>query len=99
MTLGDGRDKPVATAGNGFNKPWVVGIIINGCPQFLQNGIQTAIKVDISALRPKPLPQFVTGNNFARTFQENKEHAKRLVLNFDAHAATGQIVARNVGLE
>ena len=92
-------DKTVAMTGHRFNEAGVIGVVIEGDPKLLQSNVQASVEVNESTFRPKLLPQFLTRDDFFGMLQQQQEHSKRLVLNFDAHAVAGQRVATGIGHE
>jgi hypothetical protein len=86
----DRRYKAISASRDGFNEARIVRILVNCGAQFLKNYIQASVEVDECAIRPQPLPQFVTADDLPGVFQEQDENAKGLILNFDASAISRQ---------
>ena len=88
-----------AAAGNGFNKPGILGIVTDRGAKPLQNDIQASIKIYIGPFRPQPLPQILTADNCSRMLKQDHQKPERLFLDFDFRAAAGKPPVGRIRLE
>jgi hypothetical protein len=63
-------------------------IIVNRPTQPLQDYVQAPVKINVSAFRPEPLPQFLASDDFPRPLKEQEKKTEGLFLDFDLCAAT-----------
>jgi hypothetical protein len=49
----DRREETITLPGNGFDKARVLRIILNGGAEFLQGGVEAAVKINVSPVRPE----------------------------------------------
>src|SRR5580704_3750537 len=83
----DRADKSVAASRKGLDEARFVCFVRECAPQLLYCGIQTMLKVHKSIFGPQPLAKFFAGHELAGMFEQHREDAKRLFLEFDFPAA------------
>ena len=68
----------VTALGKRLNESRVVAPVTEGAPNLRQAIRQTTIEVDMRLAAPNALAQFLTGDEFARTRQEDGQYSRRL---------------------
>src|SRR3954471_7709254 len=96
---GNWCNETVTAPWNCLDKARIFGIVVDDRAKFLQDYVETAVEVDISAFWPKPLAEFIAADDLSRALQQRHKHAKRLLLNFDAHAIARQRAASSISLK
>jgi len=81
-----------------FNEAWIFRVVLKGGAQFLECGVQTAIKINVCTLRPERLAKLFAGDNLAGPLQEHGKNAKGLFLDPDADALAGDYTLEKVDL-
>src|SRR6266852_7360770 len=66
----DRREETITLPGNGFDKARILRIILNGRTEFLQGGVEAAVKINVSTLRPERLPELFAGDDLAGSLQK-----------------------------
>ena len=86
-----GRNEPVATARNRFDKPRSVGRVAERVAQPVDHRVQTVLEVDERVARPEPLPEFLPRNEVPRAFEQKGEGPQRLFLKTDPLACLAEL--------
>ena len=82
-----GRDEPVAAFGQGFDVAGVFGGVGQRFAYLIDRRAQAVVEVDHGLGAPDLLLQFLAGNDFSRTAEQDGQQLKRLTLQLDANAA------------
>jgi hypothetical protein len=84
VRLTDGSDKPVATAGNGFDEPGIVGVVTEGLSQFRDCSAEALTKLNESIFRPEVLLDGLAADDLSGIFKKQKKKLKGLILQLDS---------------
>jgi hypothetical protein len=97
----DGMDrskKTISLAGNGFDKARIFRIVLKRSAEFLQSGVEAAIKINVSPFGPERLPKLLAGDDLAGPLQKQSQDAEGLFLDFEAHALAGKYPLEQIDL-
>ena len=67
--------------------------------QPLDRGIQAMVEVDEGVRRPKLAAQFLSGNQFSRSFQQRRQYLQRLILELYLLSPLAQFPGVEIDLE
>jgi hypothetical protein len=89
----------VPAPGHRLNVERVISGVTEGQPYLLNGGVQTVIEFDVGIGRPNTLPHCFSANRFSRTFEEQRQHLKGLVLQANSTAVLGKNALLQVSLK
>jgi hypothetical protein len=97
----DHRDvgqKPIATAGNGFDEAGILGRISQRNSNLADRFVEAVIEVH-ERLRPKSFAKFFPDHQLSSSFQQHGQQLKRLFLQPDPFAKSRELTGSKVGFE
>lgn len=92
-------NKAISALGQGLNKTWFLGVVPQGCAEFVDGFVETTLEIDKGVLWPQLSAELVSRHDFARAPQEQHQHLKRLFLEIDLGALPAQLSGSSVKLE
>ena len=90
---GDWSNEFITALGKCLNESRVVAAVTEGAPDLRQAIRQATIEVDMRLAAPNALAQFLTGDEFARTRQEDGQYSRRLTFERDRPRMLSQLAA------
>lgn len=91
--------KTVAPAGNGFQKPGIVGRIVQGLAQLPHRRVQRVVKLHKRTVRPQFLTDFLPGDELTGMLQQQRKNPKRLLLQTNPAPRLGEFAFLEISLE
>jgi hypothetical protein len=76
----DRGDEPISVPRQSFDKPGIIGRIIEGFPKPHDGGVETVIEIHERVFGPEPLSQFFPGDDLAPPFEQYAEDSAGLFL-------------------
>ncbi len=86
----NGSNESVATAGNGFDKSGITGIIPKSFSDFQYCHSQALVEFDKGILRPKSISDLFSRNNLPRALHKQQQKSERLFLQAHPHRIARQ---------
>ena len=91
--------KTVASAGNGFQKPGIIGRVVQGLAELPYRRVQRGVKLYKRIVRPQLLMDFFSGDELTWMLQQLHKNPKRLLLQTNPRPHLGELAFLKINLE
>ena len=95
----DGRDEPVAAAGDGFDVRRLIGGIAQRLPDLADRRVDAGLDVDEDVRAPQPLGDLGARDELSRSLDQQDQQVHRLPPQLHPPALASQLVRTEVQLE
>jgi hypothetical protein len=92
-------EEAISPARQGLNEPWIVGVIPQGLPNFVDSFVKPMLEIDERVLRPELLMEFLTGDNLAGFLQQGDQHLERLTAKLELQPCSAKFAGMQIYLE